>query len=77
MSQPSRVAEYEDNNVGDEGDREENVVGGSGEDSYEDSDFDELGEDIHEEGDVISLTDSDKMSEQETDDDLDDLSIQI
>ncbi|KAJ8432423.1 hypothetical protein Cgig2_016053 [Carnegiea gigantea] len=73
LSQPSRVAQCKDNNVGQEGDREENVVGDSGEGSYEDSDFDELGEDIDEEGDVISLIDSDKMSEQETDSNLDDL----
>ncbi|KAJ8446115.1 hypothetical protein Cgig2_000912 [Carnegiea gigantea] len=73
MRKPSRVAEYEDNNGGDEGDRKANEVGDNGEDSSEDSDIDESGKDVDEEGDVISLIDVDEMSEQEIDIDLDDL----
>ena len=80
LGQPSRAAEYEDNNGGDEGDRKENEVGDNGEDSSKDSDIDESGKDVDESGkdvdkesDVISLTDVDETSEQETDVDLDDL----
>ncbi|KAJ8428331.1 hypothetical protein Cgig2_002684 [Carnegiea gigantea] len=46
---PSTVAEYEDNNGSEEGDREENEVCDSGDDSSQGSDFDESGEDVDEE----------------------------
>ncbi|KAJ8433889.1 hypothetical protein Cgig2_004611 [Carnegiea gigantea] len=62
-----QVAKYDDSNGGEEGDKEENKVGDSGEDSSEDSDFEEIGEEDDEEDNVVSLTDSDEMSGQETD----------
>ncbi|KAJ8422526.1 hypothetical protein Cgig2_002555 [Carnegiea gigantea] len=62
LSQPCGATEYEDSNGGEEGDMGENEVSNSVEDLYEDSDFDELGEEDDEEGDAVSLTDSDEMS---------------
>lgn len=65
------IIEYEDNNGGEDGDREENKVGDSGEDSYEDGNFDEIGGEDDEEGDAISFTNSDEMIGQESDNDVD------
>ena len=65
FSQPSTTAEYAENNGGEEGDREENEVCDSGDDSSEGS------EDVDEEVDVVSLTYLDEMNEQETNNDLD------
>jgi len=73
LGQPSKAAEYEDNNGGEKGDGKENEVGDNGDDLSKDSDFNESSEDVDEEGDDVSLTNSDERSEQVTDSDLDDL----
>jgi len=62
LAQLRKAAVYEDNNGSEEGDREEKEIGDNREDSSKDSDFDELGEDVDEEGDVVSLINSNEMS---------------